>query len=181
MKIKQWLALLNEQQDRLKLGLRNTRLHRLFGERIFSHSIWGFEKEALAGGFSLGLFIAFTPTIPFHMIFCVLGAIFFRVNLFAALTACWVTNPLTAPPVYLAAHWIGRFLLGQSEFLKTIISLFGFGEKMGRLVEHTAYLWAGSLLFAIVAAIIGNLLVKKGWDLLHRIKGEKQEAEDKAD
>jgi len=165
----------------LKRGLRNTRLHRLFGERIFAHSIWGFEKEPLADGFALGLFIAFTPTIPFHMIFCVLGAIFFRVNLFAALTACWVTNPLTAAPVYLAAHWIGRFLLGRSELLQAALAFFGFGDKMGRLVEHTAYLWAGSLLFAVGAAITGNLLAKKGWDLLHRIKEEKQEAEDDAD
>lgn len=173
MNIRKLIALWREKEARLKHSLRDTRMHRLLGERLFSHQIWQITKGDLANGFSLGLFIGFTPTIPFHMLLCAIGAIMLRVNLFAALAACWITNPLTAAPIYLSAHWLGRFLFGESDLLKAMLSFFGFGEKMGRLIEHSLYLWSGSLIFSCVAALAGNVATRLTWNLFHRFKEQK--------
>jgi uncharacterized protein (DUF2062 family) len=173
MKIKKWIALWQEKEARLKESLRDSRIHRLLGERLFSHQIWQITRCDVANGISLGLFIGLTPTIPFHMFLSAIAAVMLRVNLFAAVAACWITNPLTAPPIYLAAHWVGRFLFGQSDILKVILTFFGFGEKMGKLVEHSLYLWTGALLFSATAAIVSNVGVRMTWDLFHRLKDKK--------
>jgi len=52
MDIKNWIALWQEKEARLKHGLRGTRLHRLLGERLFSHQIWRITKSDLANGVS---------------------------------------------------------------------------------------------------------------------------------
>ena len=139
----------------MKHGLRNTYIHRLLGERIFHHIIWGLDKKSLAGGLSLGMFIAFTPTIPFQMILCAMGAIVLRVNMPIGLAACWITNPVTALPVFLTARHLGQFMLARTGISKEILDLFSFEMLAGRFMEQTLYLWAGSLIFSIIAAFLG--------------------------
>jgi hypothetical protein len=51
----------------MKRGMRNGRIHRLLGDRIFHPHIWSFDERSLSGGLALGLFIAFTPTLTFQM------------------------------------------------------------------------------------------------------------------
>lgn len=170
MNIRKWIGLWHEKEARLKNSLRDTHIHRLLGERLFSHQIWQITKGDLANGISLGLFIGLTPTIPFHMFLSAIGAVMLRVNLFAAIIACWITNPLTAAPIYLAAHWVGRSLFGHSDVVRVILVFFGFGEKMGKLVEHSLYLWSGALLFSITAAILSNVGVRMLWNLFHRFR-----------
>lgn len=165
-----WLKQWRRKQDRMKHALRDTYVHRLFGERIFHHHIWGFDINSLAGGLSVGLFIAFTPTIPFHMLLSTIVALLLRVNLPIALTACWITNPLTALPCFLAAHKLGRYLLENSRLTDFILDIFGFETKTGRFMENSLYLWAGSLIFAVTAAVLGNIAIRAVWHLSHRLK-----------
>lgn len=165
-----WLRRWRDRQDRMRHTLRGTYAHRLLGERIFHPQIWGFDLNSLAGGLSLGLFIAFTPTIPFHMLLCVVFAIILRVNLPIALAACWITNPVTALPVFLAARRLGQFLLENSRLSGFVLDIFGFETRTGRFMENSLYVWAGSLIFAMVAALAGNIALRILWMLSHRVK-----------
>ena len=165
-----WLRKWRRRQDRMRHSLRDTFVHRVLGERIFQKHFWGFDVNSLAGGFSLGLFVAFTPTIPFQMLFAAFAAVALRVNLPISLIACWVTNPFTALPIFLAARELGRFLLKDSWLTGFILEIFGFGSKTGLFMENSLYLWAGSLIFAIIAAVSGNIIIRIMWRLTSEVK-----------
>lgn len=165
-----WLRRWRRKQDSMRHALRNTLVHRLLGERIFHQQMWRFEVNAMAGGVSLGLFIAFTPTIPFQMLLAAIGAIALRFNLPISLAACWVTNPFTALPIFLTSRQLGRYLLADSWLTGFILDLFGFESKTGLFMENSLYLWAGSLIFALIAAIAGNIAIRAVWPISHNIK-----------
>ena len=164
-------------QERMKHGLRNSRVHRLLGDRVFLPNVWGFDQRSIAGGLALGLFIAFTPTIPFHMILCAVGAVLFRVNLFIAWIAIWVTNPVTAIPIYVAARRFGLFLCESPGVANATAALFGFEGRFGKFMKEALYLWTGCLVFSFVSAFVGYAAVRVGWLLYHWRIGQGTEGE----
>jgi len=163
-----WLISWHAKQERMKLGLRNGRVHHLLGDRLFHQHVWGFDQRSVAGGLALGLFIAFTPTIPFQMLLCAVGAILFRVNLSIAVAAIWITNPLTAVPVYVAASRVGRFLCEHTRIGEMTWAFFGFEGRTGRFMEQGLFLWTGSLVFSVVSAGLGFVTVHALWVLWRR-------------
>jgi len=160
-----WSTRWHEKQERMKLGLRNGRVHRLFGDRLFHRHVWGFDRRSVAGGLALGLFVAFTPTIPFQMLLCAIGAILLRVNLFVAVAAIWITNPVTAVPVYLAASRLGRYFFEHSRLGEFTLTFFGFEGRTGRFMEQGLYVWTGCLVFSCVSACLGYATVCLVWFL----------------
>ncbi len=164
--LKRW----HRRQEQNKHALRNTYVYRLLGERLFHHHVWVFDKRSLAGGLSLGLFVAFTPSLGFQMFICAIAAIPLRVNLPIALAACWITNPLTAIPIYAFAYEIGRHLLEHTRVLEFALGLFGIEGKTKHFVGIGIYLWTGCLLIAIVTAILGNVAVRLLWNWWHSVK-----------
>jgi hypothetical protein len=158
-----WLKTWRREQRRLKRSFRNGRLHGMLEHRLFARSIWRLERLSVAGGLSLGLFIAFTPTIPFQMAIAAIAAVYLRVNLPAAVLACWVTNPLTALPVYMAAWELGKFIFEAVPLMKETLSAYSFETRAARVLRQTMYLWTGSLVFAVGAAAAGNLAVRLLW------------------
>lgn len=147
-------------QDRARVALHDSLSHRIMGARIFHHDIWAVSANALAGGLSLGLFVAFTPTIPFQMLLCAVGAVVLRVNLPIALAACWITNPLTAVPIYLYAYRIGRQVLAETWIARFTIDVFEFTTRTGRFIEQSLYLWAGCLMISTITAVLGNVAIR---------------------
>ena len=155
----------------MKHGLRDGRLHRLLGERMFHPHVWGLDENSLAGGLALGLFIAFTPTIPFQMLLCVIGATLLRVNLFCALAAIMITNPFTAVPIYLAANRLGHALCDVTGLGVSTAAMFGFEGRTGKFMEVGLYLWTGCLVFSAVSACLGYAAVRAAWRMNSRVKG----------
>ena len=138
-------------------------LYGILGKYISAADLWRIDRRSLARGVALGLFIAFTPTIPFQMILTCLGAFYFRVNLPVGLAACWVTNPLTAMPIYLAAWRVGRRVISSLPFVAEFAAAYQSDSGVSRLMIHSLYLWSGSLIFGGAAALISNLLVRWLW------------------
>ncbi len=157
-------SILRRLPDRDKL--RRSFLFRVFGKSILARDLWCFDTHSLAGGLSLGLFIAFTPTIPFQMILACLGALYFRVNLPIALLACWVTNPITAVPIYMTAWRIGGFVLHMVPWADDYVAIYGEGRR-ARIIMGSFCLWTGCLVMATAAALAGNLLVRWLWKGVH--------------
>jgi hypothetical protein len=146
--------------------MRQSFLYRVFGKGILARDLWHFDARSLAGGASLGLFIAFTPTIPFQMLLACVGALYFRVNLPIALLACWVTNPLTAVPIYMTAWRIGHFLLHTIPYADEYLAVYGEARR-GRIIMGSFCLWTGSLLLGTAAAVVGNVLIRWLWKEAH--------------
>jgi uncharacterized protein len=156
---------LQKIHDRMRKLLSGGWIHRTLGERLFHGHLWAHDKRAVAGGLALGLFIAFTPTIPLQMLLAAMGAIHFRVNVPIALAACWVTNPLTAGPIYLTSWRVGRYIIQNIGVVHDFFDSFGPG-RMNAVVKQSAYLWTGSLLFASVAALVAYLVVIALWRIV---------------
>jgi len=169
-----WFEIWHRQQERMKHALRNTYVHRILGDRVFHHGVWALDIDSLAGGLSLGLFVAFTPTMPFHMLLCTVGALLLRVNLPIALAASWIMNPLTALPIYLAAHRTGQYFLGHSAIGEFILNLFSFENGTGRFMKASMYLWTGSLLFSTVSAFLGSTAARLAWRIGHWYKSKRK-------
>jgi uncharacterized protein (DUF2062 family) len=159
--MKNWLKKNLTAHDRL----RGERIHRVLGDRIFDWELWHLTRHSTSGGIAVGLFIAFTPTIPFQMLLSALGAIWLQVNLPLALLASWAANPLTAVWIYLLAHRTGKAVLGNTlGFL--VVSDLEEVAAIWRLFSHGVSLWTGGVLLGAVAAIVGYTGTQVLWVLL---------------
>lgn len=70
------------------------------------------SPKAIAGGFALGTFIAFTPTLGAQIILAIFFATLFNYNRPAAIVPVWITNPVTVAPIFTANYWIGQKIWG---------------------------------------------------------------------
>jgi len=139
---------------------KNTFAHSIFGEKLFHRELWHISRRSLAGGLALGLFLAFTPTVPFHMVLAAVGAIFLRVNLPVAVLSCWINNPFSMFFIYTSALKLGEMLLGDFSMFLPVQGLDG---KWDSFFRNASYLWTGSLILGILAALTGYLTVSLMW------------------
>jgi hypothetical protein len=144
--------------------LRGERIHKIFGDRLFTSEIWHIDRFSISGGLALGLFVAFTPTIPFQMTIAALCSIWLRVNLPIALAACWITNPLTLIPFYRLTYNLGYWSLGSMPGIFSCIAPPGRSGIMD-IFTKAAYLWSGGVLVGSAAAFAGYGFVRILWHL----------------
>ena len=138
--------------------LRDSFIHSVLGERIFAREVWIFTRRSMPGGIALGLFFGFLPVIPFQMLLAATGAVILGVNLPLALLATWVSNPVTIYPVYMAAMRVGEMMLRVLP-----LPTGEEGGVAGHFMVRSVHLWTGSIVFASLAALAGNLIVKGIW------------------
>lgn len=133
-----------------------------FGERLHEPNLWHFSRRSLAGGMAVGLFVAFIP-IPMQMLLAAILSIGFRVNLPLSVSLVWITNPITAPPLFYFAYQVGAMLLDmptqQIDFSLSIEWLF---HTIGRLWQP---LLLGSFILSTLSALTGYLLINMLWRL----------------
>jgi len=170
-----WLKKWRKKQTFLRTTLKNTYLYRIWGHKLFTNVLWRIDKRSISGGLALGLFVAFTPTIPFQMLLTVCGGLYFRVNLPIALAACWVTNPLTAVPIYTAAWRLGKYIMENAAPAKEAFDAYNIEGKATRIIRQGFYLWTGSLIFSLVSALSANMAVRMLWKLAHKSRHSKKQ------
>ncbi len=154
--------------------LRGGHIHQLLGERLFHRDIWRINRRSIAGGLSLGLFIAFTPTIPFQMLLSALGAIWFRVNFPIAIAACWVTNPFTAVWIYLMEYRLGKAVMEKLPDIFFVVSEFENIGAFRRIFSHATYVWIGGTIFGLLAALLAYAGIQILWRLLQEGKNRRK-------
>jgi hypothetical protein len=143
------------------------------------------SPDAIAGGFSLGLFIALTPTIGLQLVIAVFLATLFKVSRPAALLSVMVTNPLTIPPIFTFNYWVGSIFFEGPSIREVYRHLIHIAAEMAKLnmwevgaqiksfaeASHDMLipLIAGSMLMAIVAGVFSYVvLVRFLWFFLLR-------------
>ena len=135
------------------------------------------SPEAIAGGFSLGLFLALTPTIGLQVILAVFMATIFKVSRPAALISVMITNPVTVPPIFTFNYWIGSiFFDGPSvgevyrHFIKIAAEMakLNFWEVGAQLKAFAATgqdmllpLLCGSMVVATIAGLLSYVLLAR--------------------
>jgi uncharacterized protein (DUF2062 family) len=143
-------------------AIRNHKHLRIFGRLLHDPNLWHMNRRSVSGAFAVGLFWAFIP-MPFQMIAAAATAIPFRVNLPISVALVWITNPLTMPPMFYCTYLVGTWLLG------TPAEHEDFNWTMEGLMEGMAHIWQplyfGSLVCAIIAAIVGYFTIRGLWRL----------------
>jgi uncharacterized protein (DUF2062 family) len=122
---------------------------------------WSIRRKTVVPGFSLGLFVAFTP-VPVHTLLGVIMALILKVNIPATIIGTLFMNPLTMVPMFLLAYKLGAFLLGiQPQPFDPELSVEWFTHGFLNVWQP---LLLGSILCGALASLIGFI----GLDLLWR-------------
>ncbi len=144
---------------------------RHFGDWLHDPDIWHLTRRSSAGGVAIGLFWAMMP-IPLQTIFAAATAIFLRLNLPLSVIFVWVTNPITAAPVYYLAYKLGSVLLNEP------IQKVAFEFSMNWMTDTLIHIWqplmAGCLLLGVFSAAIGNVTIRVLWRILLLRKRERR-------
>lgn len=101
------------------------------------------------------------------MLLSAVCAIWLRVNLPIAITACWVTNPFTAIWVYMMEYRLGKSVIGNLPGIFAISELENLGA-VRRLFSHATYVWTGGVIIGSIAALIAYITIQVTWRLLSR-------------
>ncbi|MEN8210544.1 MAG: DUF2062 domain-containing protein [Thermodesulfobacteriota bacterium] len=98
------------------------------------------DPHYVAFGMAIGVFIAITPTIPFHTIIAVTLALFFKASKPAAIIGVWVSNPFTVVFLYFACYKTGHLFFDDSiNALETIKILINHLESDIELSQKINY------------------------------------------
>jgi uncharacterized protein (DUF2062 family) len=136
---------------------------RPIAHRILLPELWHFNRRSVPRGVALGILVGVLVPVA-QTIFAALLALPVRANVPVAAATTLVTNPITTPPIWLFAYWIGRKLLRME------------GVQAGALVDEKTMGWLhwllvevgpatalGLVVVAVLAAAIGYLLAAWGW------------------
>jgi uncharacterized protein (DUF2062 family) len=91
---------------------------RYFGKRIVRLSD---SPHAVAVGFAVGVFVAWSPLFGLHYLLTVVIAFALRGNVLAALLAATIGNPLTVPAMWVADFKLGERILGVHHFHRVAV------------------------------------------------------------
>lgn len=82
-------------------------------KRFIKHRILHIDDtpRRIALGVAIGLFVAWTPLLGFHIPIALVVTFFFKANKFAALICVWASNAFTVIPVYYPNYLLGRTVL----------------------------------------------------------------------
>lgn len=116
------------------------------------------NRRMVSKGVLIGLFIAFIP-MPMQMLAVVAVIPFTRFNVPIALSMCWLSNPLTMPPMYYMEYLTGSFILGM-ETTPVEMSLEWFSQNIGNIFIP---LYVGTAFYSIFGSLSAYYLVNRLW------------------
>lgn len=136
-------------------------LMRPFARHLRHPSLWHLNRRSVARGMAVGFFFAFiTPLAQF--VFAALAAVPLRANVAVAFVSTLITNPLTFPPVFWAAHELGQFVVGLRPH--TVEDVLEPSRSILFTVFDAVGLTAlGLVVMAVVAAPLGFVLGRALW------------------
>ena len=140
-----------------------------FGALLQHPNLWHLNRRSVAGGVAVGLFSGLVPG-PFQMLTAALLAIPLRVNLPVALATTLYTNPFTIGPLYVAAWYIGRLIVGGDGVALTPapdMDWAHLGAWLHAFIDWTLALGkplaVGLVALALGLALAGYIFVHLAW------------------
>lgn len=140
--------------------LKEQKSLQFLGDRLHEPNLWHLNRRSVSLAFAVGLFAAWIPT-PGQMAIAAIAAFYFRANLPISVALVWITNPLTMPPMFYFAYWLGLSLLGQDtpgdDFEFTLDSI------MASLGDIGGPFLFGCLVLGIVSSAAGYFGMRLFW------------------
>jgi uncharacterized protein (DUF2062 family) len=133
---------------------------RHFGSLLHDPNIWHLNRRSVSWGSAVGIFFAFFPFVGQTLLAAGL-AIALRVNLPLAVLGVWITNPLTAAPVFYGAYLVGNWVLA------TPAHDIGSNHSTQWFIDQLGVIWQpfllGCLICGLVSATVGFFLIRMLW------------------
>ena len=141
--------------------MRDSWYFRMLGPRLTDSRLWGLNRRAITAACGAGVAIAFIP-LPAHLLFGLLAAMIWRLNVPAMIGTLLILNPFTAVLIYSAAYWVGALLLGIKAGPK-------FHElSWNWLQTGLGNTWKPFLLGCLVCSVVGGWLTYRLLELAWR-------------
>jgi hypothetical protein len=149
--------------------IKGTMVHRLFGDRLFDSELWHPTRQRFASGMALGAFFALMPPLPFQMLGAGIIAYITRVNVPAAMTGTWISNPFTTPFIVYLQYRLGCLMMGRDPIH------IAEGQFLSSLAAAPLPYLLGILPSAIILALISYPISLILWDgIFSRIEAAKK-------
>ncbi len=140
--------------------LREIRSLRMLGSWIYQPQLWQINRNSTSTAFFVGLFCAFIP-VPTQMIFAAVIAVAVRCNLPLSVALCWITNPLTMPPIFFLAYKVGAVVMGVTP--QSMEFQLSWDWITHSLVEIWQPFLLGCLICGLFFGSVGFVLVRALW------------------
>jgi hypothetical protein len=157
--------------------MEGSRLLRPIAHRVLAPELWRFTRRSVPRGIALGVVTGIL--IPMGQIpASAVLALPLRANIPAAALTTFLTNPITTPPLWVFAYWVGRKVLGFDAVIPGTPIASHVVERMGWLqwlyAEAGPALLVGLLVVTAGAAVLGYLASVLGWRLFIARKWRKR-------
>lgn len=149
------------------------------------------SADKVALGISIGVFVAFTPTIGFQWLCALVLATLFRVSRPAALLPILITNPVTIPPTFYIAYRVGLLFWSGPPAMDIYNALVRLMKGVGMLNFYQAYirlreffglgmdamvpLWIGGVLLGLLSALITYPISRRLVQRFHDFQARRRE------
>ena len=147
-------------------SMERSRLLRPVAHRVLAPELWRFTRRSVPRGVALGMVTGILCPVA-QIPLSALLALPFRANVPTAALTTFVTNPLTTPPLWMAAYWIGRWLLRLDAHVpgQPMADAASLGWLQWLLSEAGPATAAGLVVITAVFAVGGYVLSALGWRL----------------
>ena len=140
--------------------LKDNKILGILGDSLYRPSSWHLNRHSVAKAFAIGLFCAWLP-LPFQTVIAATLAIYFCAHIPLSIALVFLTNPITIPPMFYFAYWLGnKLLLKEGED-------FNFELSWEWLTTSMLHVWQpllfGSLILGIISSILGYIIIHLMW------------------
>ena len=98
-------------------SVETNRWLRPVAHRVMHSSLWRFTRRSVPRGVALGMVTG--VLVPMGQIpASAILALPLRANIPAAAATTFITNPFTTPPLWVAAYWLGSWMIGPGEAIQ---------------------------------------------------------------
>ena len=140
--------------------LKSNRYLSWLGSHIHDPNLWHLTRKSVSKAFLVGLFCAFIP-LPSQMLIAAVFALVVRSNLPISVSLVWITNPITIPPMFYFAYWVGTQILG------TPLQDVQFELTWEWFTNGLSAIWLplilGSAVCGIASGSLGYILMQRFW------------------
>jgi uncharacterized protein len=143
-------------------------------ERFFVYRVLHIDDtpHRIALGLAIGIFWTWSPLLGLQMILTILTSALFRANKFVGVPFVWISNPVTAVPLYGFNFLVGAWLLpgnySLASFNKSVIAALGEGGGFldrfhawwGAMIDFFGPLFVGSTVVGLILAITAYIVTR---------------------
>ena len=131
------------------------------------------NRKSVSKAALVGLFWGFIP-MPMQMAAVMLTTPFIRFNVPIAISAVWLSNPFTMPPMYYIEYITGNFILGREGIADIELTMEWFSEHFDDILIP---LYTGTAFYSNVVSSFVYFLINRLW--ISSVRKEKSEKEEK--